>query len=372
MDAIGRLSYLHNDKGIATVYIAVLLVVLIAFAGLAIDLGYMYVSKGQLQNAADSAALAGAAKLDGSNFANQTSARNTAISFAAKNNAAGISVAISSDNGNTLSSGNDITVGNWDPNLSPKYLPGGDVSRPRINAVQVRTRRTDASDPGGASIGGRINLFLGKVIGWSDMGASSEAIAQRPARAGSYFMIGASTCTSSMPLTLQIGTGTAGNMAWTTILNNSTNANDVSALVCGDTVPNIDVCGHSLYTTQGTGTSVFKDIESAFYSTDYDRINKSLTTDINGNEIVSSWKVIVPVSSYANPADQPNPLPVWGYAKIRITRACGAGGGSPCQGAKSPPGVCTGGTTDIVIDQITCESCASSSNMLGSSPSLVQ
>ena len=111
---------MSNKRGVAIIYVVLLLVALLAFVGLAIDIGYMYVAKSQLQNAADSAALAGAsqAKSVGNGTANpndlvQSGARTEAISFAAKNSAAQSSVTLSSDNSNTLSDSNDITVGHW-------------------------------------------------------------------------------------------------------------------------------------------------------------------------------------------------------------------------------------------------------------------
>jgi hypothetical protein len=57
-----RLSFrlLTNQKGVTIVLVAILLVVLIGFAAIAVDLAYLYIVKGELQNAADSGALAGA------------------------------------------------------------------------------------------------------------------------------------------------------------------------------------------------------------------------------------------------------------------------------------------------------------------------
>ncbi len=373
MDAIGRVKRINN-KGFALVYIALMIVVLVTFVSLAVDVGYMYVAKGQLQNAADAGALAGAAKLDKTNSPTQTDSRLAAVTFANKNIVVPsvTKVIISNDGTNVLAPGNDITVGNWNASKDPKYLEG----RTPINAAQVRARRTSDSP------GGPVNLFLSKVIGVSSMGTLAVATAARLPRAGAYFMIGQGTCTSSMSLTLKIDSGSTGNMAWTTILDNSTNASDVSSLICGKTIPDIDVCGHSLYTTQGTSTSVFKDIESAFYNTDYDQSNKYCTTStdpvpkdcttVTGNKSVVTWTVTVPVSVQNNPALQPNPAPVYGYATITMTRACGSGGGSPCLGANSPIGVCTGGETDIVISSIVCVSCDDPSSLLGAKPNLVQ
>ena len=60
MKTMPRLSWLRDRKGSAIVYVAVTLVILVGFAGLAIDVGYLYLVRGELQNAADSGALAGA------------------------------------------------------------------------------------------------------------------------------------------------------------------------------------------------------------------------------------------------------------------------------------------------------------------------
>jgi len=393
MDTNGRMKVLRNNRGVAIVYIALMLGVLMAFAGLAVDLGYMYVAKGQLQNAADSAALAGASKLDGSVFTIQTSARNQSVKFAATNVAATNSVAISSDYSNSLTEANDVTVGNWNSTRTPKFLEG---AQPTINAVRVRARRTGNTDPSGASIGGQVDLFLSKAFGWPKMSATAEAIAALPPRAVTYFMIGKKVCdlsssiTPSSPYTLVIGSQESGNMAWTSLLNKSTNADDVSNLICGNTVPTIDVCQNDIYTTQGQ-TSVFKDLEADFYDPYYDASDKTFDTSNNNNNngnnnnnngkgnnnypVTSSWTVIVPVADDNNPGDQPGAKKVYGYATIRMTKACGPGEGSPCKGNReyfAPQKICNSSQNTIVIDKISCVSCLNSNNMLGLKPILVR
>ncbi len=56
-------SRLRDKKGAVTVSVAVLLIFLICFAAFAIDVGYMMVRRNELQNIADTAALAGADQL---------------------------------------------------------------------------------------------------------------------------------------------------------------------------------------------------------------------------------------------------------------------------------------------------------------------
>lgn len=351
MDSTRKLAPLENQRGLALVYIALLMVAICGFLGLAVDIGYMYVARGQLQNAADSAALAGASALP-----DQTDARGKAKTFAEINSVVpgpDTKVAVSSD---------DITLGNWNRKNNPAFNAAGTP----VNAVKVETRRTEGS------IGGPVDLFFSRIINdrWSRMGVSAFAIAQRTPKAGFYFLIGRIVCnSSSFPVFLA---PQLGNMAWTSLLDNSTNTNDTKEnFICpAEKLPDVEVCGQSVYTTNGTASSVFQGVEIDFYDPEYDKANK--TFDAGGN--VDSWTIIVPVSTADDPSIQPSPQPVWGYARIVMTRACGAGGGNSCPGRSftAPPGVCAGGENDIVISSITCIDCENSSDMLGARPSLVQ
>ena len=53
-------AWWRGHRGATVVFVALALVALLSFAALAVDLGYIYVVKNELQNAADSGALAGA------------------------------------------------------------------------------------------------------------------------------------------------------------------------------------------------------------------------------------------------------------------------------------------------------------------------
>ncbi|MHB1357605.1 MAG: pilus assembly protein TadG-related protein [Anaerolineae bacterium] len=53
----------HNERGQALVTVVISLVVLLLFAGLAIDVGHMYAERRHMQNAADAGALAGARQM---------------------------------------------------------------------------------------------------------------------------------------------------------------------------------------------------------------------------------------------------------------------------------------------------------------------
>ncbi|MBC2705444.1 pilus assembly protein TadG-related protein [Desulfobacula sp.] len=57
------LSILRNQKGVTAVLVAIVAAMLLGFTALAIDVGYMYSTRNELQNVADAAALAGAGEL---------------------------------------------------------------------------------------------------------------------------------------------------------------------------------------------------------------------------------------------------------------------------------------------------------------------
>jgi Flp pilus assembly protein TadG len=208
----------RKNKGVIIVLVAGILVpVILLFLVVGGDFAYMYYVRGELQNAADSAALAGAAKLDGTNSVDQPKARNEAVIFAAKNNAAKSPVILASDSSNTLTDNNDITVGNWDPTLPPneRYLAG----RTPINAVQVVARRT-ANSPGGP-----VGLLFGKLVKWPFMSVKRQAIARKNPGGFTPLPICIDTC-QNLPETPLSGTppglllklstpSSAEEMAWT-------------------------------------------------------------------------------------------------------------------------------------------------------------
>ncbi|UFS70011.1 pilus assembly protein TadG-related protein [Geomonas sp. RF6] len=371
MDTDAKVTIGRNEKGMVMVYVAVLLIMLFAFVALAVDMGYRHVAKSQLQTAADAAALAGAAYLPDYNLV-----RFYAMSTAHRNNAAGSPVKIENNGTNTLSDTNDITVGNFNRKLNPAYLPGGDPAgtppRP-INAVQVQVRRTqNTNDP---ELQSKVDLFFASLFGHPSIGVAATAIAQRKPRAGAYFMISRLTCNpGAIPAGGLALAPDNGNMAWTSLLVKSTSAGDgpapgvVRALICKDYVPDVDVCNELLYTSNGVAADVFKDYEASFYDPEYDSKNKTI---VDG--VVSTWTLIVPVADVDDPSKQPDTVPVKGYARITLTRACGSGVGKACRDYSAPTGKaspCSGGENDIVISAIECVSCEESYKLLGAIPTL--
>ncbi|GFO64313.1 Tad domain-containing protein [Geomonas paludis] len=184
MDAFRRVRN-NNQKGFALVYIALMVVVLFAFVGLAVDMGHMYLTKGQLQNAADSGALAGVSQLP-----NVTVARQTAKQFTERNKAAGETAKV--DLNTTNSANGDIVVGYWDKKtrkLLP-VVPFGKVA----NAVKVMTRRTSEAGTGISTDNKPVDSFFAQVMNWDTMAARAEAIACRPPKPSAPIVLCQSLC----------------------------------------------------------------------------------------------------------------------------------------------------------------------------------
>lgn len=305
----------RNNKGLAVVFLAISIVMLCALVGLAVDVGYMYVAKGQLQNAADAAALAGAGNLaSDSTSTNQPTARQQAVAFAAQNKAAGSSVTI--DSNNTNAPNGDVVLGNWDPtrDQSPvdlRFLPTPDGSHPLpsgafINAVKVVARRTGENGTGIAP-NNMVSIFFGKVIGWSRMAAKAQAIAQNTLPPFITIPLCQPTCgittmlDGSTKFYFKTSDGTP-NTGWTTFTDNVTSQPNIEDYITGAKQPpnlcqllkNPPAC---IFTTQGIVTpDMCKLIEQI-------RLH-SRTYTVNGTT-VTGWKVFIPILD----SNTPNPCP---------------------------------------------------------------
>jgi hypothetical protein len=157
------------------------MIVLIAFAALTIDVGYMYSVRLDLQNAADAAALtaAGAYASDEA-FVMQTSAADSyafeiqmlayqrAATLAHRNASMGVSA--------TVLHSEDIIVGRIDPDTTAPL----DVSAAstEFNAVYVRARRDDDS------ANGSVEFFFAPIFGRHRTNVTASAVAAVDDRAG--------------------------------------------------------------------------------------------------------------------------------------------------------------------------------------------
>ena len=152
--------------GVVYIWVVIVLLLLILFAGLALDMAKVFFVSHQLQNAADAAALAGArvVKID------QTQARQDAFNIAFANFAdrdpilLGLNDVANDPNG-------DIVIGRYTDDLDPT-TPNFTATTDTPNALKVVARRTDSS------LGGPVALNFGPIIGINTRNISNFAIAK--------------------------------------------------------------------------------------------------------------------------------------------------------------------------------------------------
>lgn len=143
-------------RGAVLVIAALALVAIVAFAAFVVDIGYICTARSQLQNAADSAALAAAqAVSDG-----PTTARNAGISVAKSNSAAGVPVEVLAA---------DVVLGTWD-DKSLKFVTLTGAAESQATGVRVTARLAKSQ-------GNQLNLFFAPVLGinTADVSVTSTA-----------------------------------------------------------------------------------------------------------------------------------------------------------------------------------------------------
>ncbi|HBA89319.1 MAG TPA: hypothetical protein DCZ75_15430 [Geobacter sp.] len=369
-----------------TTYVTIMLVVFIVLTGLAIDVGYMYVSDEDLQHAAETSALAGAqaikqrvlfqAQSDPGKIAEvlvdpvQKQPREAAIEVASGNHSASALVSLANSNGNSLSEDNDITVGFW--NISSRtYTPGATP----VNAMQVRTRRTAES----SSVGmGSLGSFMAKITGTASFGSTPVATAALVPGTRSNIAVCADACepACSYPQICSINERRMSHLPWapgnwrgdryvyTSLLHPVTLTNTMSDLVCQE-MPVQEVCGLPIFTSSGKDDTILRDMKAMMYDPKVDRSNKEY--DQKGRLL--GWWVIVPVTDCRTvpAAEVPEQRVVTRYSLVRISRICAAGPAGCSQSASAtelPAVPCSTGGDGLYIDRISCVGCDSRSKMM--------
>ncbi len=158
---------IDNQRGASAVLVALCLIVLLGVAALAIDVGYLFATKNELQNVADAAALAATRQL-GAIYEPMTYDEQTAYvcnpvdilpigkNVAVKNKAAGVNIIIKDE---------DIVIGQWD--ATTKTL-SATLNQP--DAVKVTARRQ-------SGINGAVTTVFSKVLGIDNVGLFADATA---------------------------------------------------------------------------------------------------------------------------------------------------------------------------------------------------
>ncbi|MBW2187823.1 MAG: hypothetical protein JRG71_16030 [Deltaproteobacteria bacterium] len=158
-----RYFILTNSRGATLVLVAILMTVLIGFAALAIDIGYVATTRNELQNISDAAALAAAGKLGEiymnngsySHVSDHTKITGIAQEVGTANQAAGLPIDIAVD---------DIHMGSWSSGA------GFTDNTVDPDAVRVTVRRDD-------SLNGNIATFFARVFGKDSVAVMADAVA---------------------------------------------------------------------------------------------------------------------------------------------------------------------------------------------------
>ncbi len=116
---------LRDERGAVLIWAAGSLLMFFAFAAIAIDMGFLYVMRGQLQATADAAALAGVSQLP-----DEIGAVSEGVAYSEKNMPPAV-------HGTVLPAA-DVEIGKWEPGTRTFTLAGIPS-----NAVKVTTRRAE-------------------------------------------------------------------------------------------------------------------------------------------------------------------------------------------------------------------------------------
>lgn len=214
---------LSERSGGVMVLTAVMIFGILACSALVIDLGYAYVTQTQLQNTADSAALAAARELP-----NQSAVETAAIQYANKNMATG-------QHGNVITASN-VTTGNWNPSTRT-FDPSGTP----VNAVTVVASRSQAN-------GNPLQTFFAKLINVTGFDISARAM---------VFYDGLPNCMLALDNSAAMALDVTGGAALTTsncaIHVNSSDGTALRTSGAGSQITADSVCVNGNYSAGGNG-----------------------------------------------------------------------------------------------------------------------
>ncbi|MDT8420467.1 MAG: pilus assembly protein TadG-related protein [Desulfuromonadales bacterium] len=163
-----------NQRGAVAITVAAMMVMLVGFAALAIDVGYLMATRNELQNVADSAALAAARKM-GNNYQNMSYSEQ--LSYDCSSNglypcsqivtvAREVGLLNQAARTNIVIDNADIEIGTWTVGADPPFI----LTTVHPNAVRVMARRDDNSN-------NPITTFLAGVLGVDSFAVTAQATA---------------------------------------------------------------------------------------------------------------------------------------------------------------------------------------------------
>ena len=171
------LEKVKNQAGATAVIVAIVLPMLIAFGALAVDVGYMYVNKNELQNVADAAALAATRNL-GAIYQGMTYKEQQVYECGDGNDditvIKGVAEAVASKNmaGKKFISVynvdiDEVEIGVWNPSTTP---PSFTLNNVQPDAVRVTAHRDGVAN-------GPISTWFANIFGIDTVNVSADATA---------------------------------------------------------------------------------------------------------------------------------------------------------------------------------------------------
>ena len=317
-----------NQRGVISLVMAFNALVLLGMAALAIDLGHGWVVKQELQNVADSAALAGARQVgliyEGLDTAGAqqnyflTSAAKQAIvnqinALTPNSNAGGAHITFSSS---------DIIVGNWDSTTG--HLTSVDVDTPGSlppTGVGIQVRRDETVNQpvetffaGLLGVDG-INIVMGATAALTTLSSAAPGGIGAPFAISEQWFENGNSCGAAIKFS---PTGsTTGCAGWHTFTDPSHSANTLNNIVDGlnplteatFTAPEA-VAGQTQFNfTGGELAGVFNNLEALY--------------DANKDASSGEWKVLVPVYESTDCSNPSGFITIVGFVTATITSVLG-------------------------------------------------
>jgi Flp pilus assembly protein TadG len=201
---------LKRRRGAMAVFTAIMLIVLLGCVAFAVDLGYILAARAEMQNAADSAALAGAAQFLSPTLLDGTISQSTAINTVmgtARAQAQAYSLlnpcfkhALALGDNSTNNSSGDIVCGYMaDPyDRSQTFAPTVAANGPAPNVVQVTVHQDTIRNSS-------LSLFFARILGSSSANLQTTAMAGYQAQISGFKISapGYTTC-KLLPYTLDV------------------------------------------------------------------------------------------------------------------------------------------------------------------------
>jgi Flp pilus assembly protein TadG len=337
------IKLLHAQRGAAAIWFAICLPVLMGLTALAVDLARINLTRVELQNAADAAALGGAHSLSdaGGHPYNWAAASNMALDVAQRNvaNAARIQDAL-------------IETGYWNiqnPALglraanSPGVPVAGDVAAIRVTVAISGTQNN-----------GPLRLFFAPLLGISTRDVQARAIAVLPSAGGGTgifpFVINKVMFDhywdsenhipkidpdTHKPYTMDLGMnsshfGGVNSGTWTTFSSRSNSAHDVKELIHSGNTTQLSI-GSNTWIQTGVEDSLFKEITT----------NVDVPLFVVNSVVANSNQPIVAIGGFhiSSVRKVKGKSFIQGYFIDNVLVSSGdpGNGGGPSYGAYSPP-----------------------------------